>query len=144
MVKAAEVRFYFDEDILGLAHVVTGLRSDCTYPGDPGAVVHKRQRPPCPIARGTKDTEWVPRVAAEGWLIVSRDFNIRGNPSERRAIRDNGAKMVALSGEDAARPWSQLELFMKHWRRIEAALAEPGPFIYLAQYGRFKAVDLND
>lgn len=132
MLKAAEVRFYFDEDILGLAHVVAGLRNDCTYPGDSGAVIHKRKRPPCPIERGTKDTAWVPMVAAKGWIIVSRDFNIRENPAERRAVRQNGAKMVGLSGADAASPWAQLELFMKHWRRIEAALDEPGPFIYLS------------
>ena len=47
--KPATVRFYFDADVLGLAKAVVGLRSDSTYPGDPGGVVHKRQRPPCPI-----------------------------------------------------------------------------------------------
>lgn len=39
--KAAEVRFYVDADLLGLARVLAGLRPDVTYPGDPGAVVHK-------------------------------------------------------------------------------------------------------
>jgi hypothetical protein len=30
------VRFYFDADVLGLAKVMVMLRSDMTYPGDPG------------------------------------------------------------------------------------------------------------
>lgn len=38
-VKPAEVRFYIDADILGVGHVLAGLRPDVTYPGDPGAVV---------------------------------------------------------------------------------------------------------
>jgi hypothetical protein len=32
-VKSAEIRFYIDADILGLAHVLIGLRPDVTYPG---------------------------------------------------------------------------------------------------------------
>ena len=37
-MKSAEVRFYFDADILGLGELVSGLRAD-RLPGDPGAVV---------------------------------------------------------------------------------------------------------
>lgn len=65
-MKPAEVRFYFDEDILGLGRVIAAIRNDCTYPGDPGAKIHKRERPACPIAPATKDTEWLPKVAARG------------------------------------------------------------------------------
>lgn len=142
-MKAAEVRFYFDEDILRLAHTIARLRYDSTYPGDPGDVIHKRQRPASPIARGTKDTEWVPLVASRGWLIITRDFNIRENPAERRAVRENGARMVALSGEDAANTWGQLELLMKYWRKIDALATQPGPFIYLASRSRLKQLDLE-
>jgi hypothetical protein len=44
--KAAKVRFYIDADIRGLGIVLAGLRYDVTYPGDPGALIHKRQRLP--------------------------------------------------------------------------------------------------
>jgi len=47
--KPAIVRFYFDADVLGLAKILVTLRSDVTYPGDPGGVVHRRARPACPI-----------------------------------------------------------------------------------------------
>lgn len=47
--RAANLRFYFDADVLGVAKVVAALRSDVTYPGDPGATIKKRFRPPCPL-----------------------------------------------------------------------------------------------
>jgi hypothetical protein len=143
-MKSAEVRYYFDEDILRLAHTISRLRSDCTYPGDPGAVIHRRQRPGCPVARGSKDTVWVPAVAAQGWVIITRDHNIRENPAERRAVRENGARMVALSGEDGRNTWGQLELFMRYWRQIEEVASRPGPFIYLASRSRMRLLDLAD
>ena len=49
-LRAAQVRIYVDADLLGLGKILVGLRNDVTYPGDPGAVIHKRQRAPCPIA----------------------------------------------------------------------------------------------
>lgn len=143
MPRAADVRFYFDEDILRLAHTIARLRHDATYPGDPGDTIHRRTRAPSPIAKGTKDTVWVPQVAELGWLIVTRDHNIRENPAERRAVRENGAKMVALSGDDATNTWRQLGVLMHWWDRIEKAQTEPGPFIYLASKSRFRALDLD-
>ena len=50
-LRTAHVRFYVDADILGLGKILGCLRNDVTYPGDPGAVVYKRHRAPCPIAR---------------------------------------------------------------------------------------------
>ncbi len=85
---------------------------------------------------------WLPVASERGWLIVTRDHNIREHPAERRLVRETGARMVALSGEDSRYTWEQLELLMVRWRRIEALLEEPGPFIYLATRSRFKPLDL--
>lgn len=144
MAKAAEVRFYFDADILGLAHIIAALRADCTYPGDPGAEINRRTRPPCTIKPDTPDPMWVPEVTRSGWIIISRDYHIRENPVERRIVRECGARMVALSGRDAPTKWGQLELLMMRWRKIEALSAEPGPFIYRASLSAFRALDLDD
>jgi hypothetical protein len=43
-LRAAQVRIYVDADLLGLGKILASLRNDVTYPGDPGAVIHKRQR----------------------------------------------------------------------------------------------------
>jgi hypothetical protein len=130
-LRAAQVRIYVDADMLGLGKILGGLRNDVTFPGDPGAVLHKRERPRCPIeSPDVLDTEWIPEVAARGWLIVTRDSMIIQNRNEISAVRENNAKMVALNQRDAQTKWGQLEVFMTQWRRIEALITQRGPFIY--------------
>jgi hypothetical protein len=142
--KPAIVRFYFDADVLGLAKALAALRPDITYPGDPGGIVHKRERPACPITRpATLDRDWIPEVARHGWLIVTRDSHIQDRRAELAAVRDHGARMVALAGKEATSTWLQLEVLMTQWRRIEALLDEPGPFIYTATRTSMKAVPLE-
>jgi hypothetical protein len=130
--KPATVRFYFDADILGLAKVVAALRSDITYPGDPGAMIHKRKRKPCAIQPGVDDVDWLPYVARQGWLIVTRDSNIQENRAEIDAVLAYDAKMVALASSDARTKWTQLEVLMTQWRGIEDLQDLPGPFVYEA------------
>lgn len=145
MVRPAEVRFYFDADVLGLAKVFVRLRPDVTYPGDPGGVVHKRKRPPCPVSSpAEKDRIWIPQVAGLGRLIITRDSAIQRYRAELAAVRDNGARMVALAGRDATNTWAQLELFMTQWRAIEALTHQHGPFIYTAtRMAPLRAIDLD-
>jgi hypothetical protein len=129
--RTAQFRFYVDADVLGLGKLLAGLRNDVTHQGDPGAVIHKRQRPRCPVANpDVLDTDWIPQVAARGWLIITRDSMISQNRNEITAVRENSAKMVALNQRDAQTKWGQLEVFMTQWRRIEALTTEPGPFIW--------------
>jgi hypothetical protein len=140
--RPADVRFYVDADLLGLAKTLAPLRPDLTYPGDPGAVVHGRRRPPCAVAPAAKDSEWIPVVAGEQWIAITRDSAIQRHPAELASVRDEGLRMVALSGPDAKGTWDQLEIVMSQWRRIEALLTEPGPFIYTATRTSFKRLDL--
>jgi len=62
-VKPADIRFYFDADILGLAKLIAGLRADVTYPGDSGAVIHGRTRPDRPSHNGSSPN-WPARLKA--------------------------------------------------------------------------------
>jgi hypothetical protein len=143
-VKPATVRFYIDADVLGLAKILASLRSDVTYPGDPGAVVHRRQRPPCLITRpATLDEIWIPETAHRGWLIITRDSAIQRHRAEIEAVRSSGARMIALAGSEATGTWAQLEVVMSQWRAIERRLAEPGPFIYTATRTALRLFDLK-
>jgi hypothetical protein len=67
-IRPAQVRFYIDADILGFGQLVASLRNDVTYPGDPGAQIHKRVRPPCPIREnGAKMVALNQRDASTKW-----------------------------------------------------------------------------
>ncbi len=93
----ADVHFYFDADILGLAHIVCGLRLDCTYPGDPGLELKRKQRPPCPIASpGTKDRDWIPEVANRGLVAITRDASIQDHVSLMQGVLDSGLRLVTI------------------------------------------------
>jgi len=142
-VRPTQVRFYFDSDILGLGKLVSGLRWDCTFPGDPGAIIHKRQRPPCSIAStAVDDIDWIPAVTAQGLVIVTRDSKIQRRHPELHAVSEHNARMVALVSEDAKTIWNQLEVLLIQWLRIEALTEETGPFIYRASRSRLAAVPL--
>lgn len=142
--KPATVRFYLDADVLGLAKVLAPLRSDLTYPGDPGAVIHRRSRSACPITSpSTKDTVWIPKVTSLGWLIVTRDSRIQDHRAEIQSVRAAGARMVALAGREATNTWAQLEVVMTQWRAIERLLEDPGPYIYNATRTSLREVSFD-
>jgi hypothetical protein len=119
-VKPANVRFYVDADVMGLAKILVGLRNDVTHPADPGGIHHKRERPPCPITTpAVSDELWIPEVSRRGWLIITRDRKIQELRRELEAVREHSARMVALSGPEAGSNWGQLEIVMSQWRAIE-------------------------
>ena len=141
--RSAAVRYYIDADVLGLAKVLVQLRSDVTFPGDPGGTVHRRTRPACPVqSPAVPDPVWIPEVASRGWLIITRDANIARRPAELNAVRDSGARMVALRGAEAGGTWDQLEVLLCQWRAIEA-LTRAGPWIYRATRTALRAVALG-
>lgn len=143
-MRDADVWMYLDADILGLAKILTQLRADVTYPGDPGGVVRKRSRPPCPVqSPATKDHIWIPRVTELGWLIVTRDSAIQRHRREIGAVQEHSARMIALAGKEAGDTWHQLEILMTQWRAIARQAAEPGPFICTATRTALRSIDLG-
>lgn len=109
--RPADIRFYVDADVLGLAKILVQVRGDLTYPGDPGGTLHRRTRPPCPIeSPAVKDDIWIPQVAARGWLIITRDAKIAANRAEIAAVRNSRARMVVLTGSETTETWKQLEV----------------------------------
>lgn len=51
--------------------------------------------------------------------------------------------MVILATKEAADTWSQLEIVMCQWRRIEQSWNQEGPFIYLASRTAFPPLDIS-
>jgi hypothetical protein len=99
--KPADVRLYFDAQGISVAYHVHGVTG------------HRMD----------------PIVADVGWLIITRDSRIQDRPAELAAVRDNSAKMVALSGRDATTTWNQLEVPFTQWRAIDPLSTKDGPFI---------------
>ena len=81
------------------------------------------------------DTNWIPQVAALGWLIITCASMISQNRMEITAAGKNMAKVVALNQWDAQNRMGQLEVFMTQWRRIEAVDLRPWP-VHLAYFAQ--------
>ena len=130
--RPARVRHYIDADLLGLAKILVQIRTDVTYPGDPGGPVKGgRVRDPCAVTDpATLDHIWIPEAARQEWLIITRDRRIQDRPAEIEAVRASGARMINLAADDAIGTFAQFEVLLCQWRRIEALLEEDGPFIY--------------
>lgn len=143
--KTADVRFYFDADILGLAHTVCALRPDCTYPGDRGAKIKRQVRPPCIIRDpGTKDRDWIPEVARLGWVAITRDSDIQSHLSLLHLVKEYELRLVTLTGPDAAGgPWRQLGIIVPQWPNIELLATRPGPVVVAATRTGFRHVDVD-
>jgi hypothetical protein len=45
------------------------------------------------------DEEWIPHVARQGWVILTKDRKIQHRLSERLAVQDSGARLFALVGK---------------------------------------------
>jgi len=130
-MKPASVRFFFDADILGLGKLVAQIRSDVTFPGDPGATIGRRVRPPCPINKpNAPDVVWLPVVAARNWSVISRDSKLLRRPAEVEAISSSGARVFLIASRENLRLWEQLEVLMHRWRDIEKLSTRSGPFAY--------------
>lgn len=128
--KPATLRFYVDADSLGLARVLAQVRSDVTYPSDPGGVVGVRERPPSDLRPAMPDLEWIPIVAERNLVVITRDRRIAQRTAEKRAVLEAGARHVAITSREPLNNFGILEVVMCQWRVIEALVDLPGPFIY--------------
>lgn len=76
------------------------------------------------------DPVWIAEVGRRGWVVVTRDKNIRRRPNELRAVRDAGLHLFALtsgnlSAEDTA------AIIVKTWPAIRREVAQtPAPALY--------------
>lgn len=46
------------------------------------------------------DTQWIPQVAQRGWVLITKDKNIRRNPLERAAYERAGLRGFVATGHD--------------------------------------------
>ena len=78
------------------------------------------------FAPDAPDEQWLPTVAARGWIILSADQNILRTPLERDAVMNSGAALFILIGGNA--PAAELAAnFINTLPRITAFLDEHQP-----------------
>ena len=129
------VRFYVDADLIGLGKLLVQARPDVTFAGDPGGPgIDRRPRAPAPVQPGVLDPDWIPIIASQGWIVITKDRHMATRPAEIDLIRQSSARHLRLEASpgEKLRKWNQLEIVAGQWRAIERLLDVPGPWIFKA------------
>lgn len=109
---AEGIRFYVDEDILGVGYAMMWVRPD---------VVACGQMPfASRLPRGTFDVDWIQTVSDLGLVAITNNHKIRTNPVEAQVAVSCAARIVGLAGKSAQRSsWDKVTLLTRHWTAIE-------------------------
>ncbi|MBI4193574.1 MAG: hypothetical protein HY526_00700 [Betaproteobacteria bacterium] len=54
--------------------------------------------------QATPDTEWIPEIGRRGWVLITKDQNIRRNPLERAAYEAAKLCGFVVTGKDMGGP----------------------------------------
>ena len=77
-----------------------------------------------------KDAEWLPEVGAKGWIVITKDKNIRRTPIELEATIAAKLRLFVLAGAGNKTGTQTAELILEQRSRIErTARKTPAPFI---------------
>lgn len=74
----------------------------------------------------TPDTEWIAEVGRRGWVVVTRDKNIRRRANELRAVRAAGLHVFALTSGNLSAA-ETAAIVVKAWGAIRRAVAATAP-----------------
>ncbi len=72
------------------------------------------------------DEWWIADVAGRGMAILTQDRAIIDEATERQAIVDSEAKVIAL-GKANYTTWEKLRCVVNHWEAVDRLLRAPGP-----------------
>ena len=89
------------------------------------------------FADDTPDEVWLAEVGQRGWLVVTRDKQIRRRRAERQSIVDNDVGCFILGGKRTLDRWGLLKLVVGTLDEMEQRFDEvPRPFIFTIDSAR--------
>ena len=87
------------------------------------------------FAPAAPDLEWIPEVGKRGWVLITRDANIRRNPLERSSYEDARLRGFVVTGKDfGGRELAEL-LVRSLSGMVKRAAGRPGPLLFAISRG---------
>lgn len=90
---------------------------DALHAADIPFVAHRDR-----FAPDAPDTEWIAEVGRRGWVVITRDKNIRRRANELRAVRAAGLHLFALTSGNLSAAQTAA-IVVKAWPAIRRAVA---------------------
>lgn len=130
--RVAEFVFFLDENHCGNPHLHRAF-------AERGVRFEKHTDH---FLRGLPDTEWLPVVARNGWVVLTADARIRHNALERKAIKDHRLRLFYFARNDFAGAEMGSILGKALPRMLELCRSQRPPFA--ASIARSGDVSLRD
>jgi predicted nuclease of predicted toxin-antitoxin system len=81
------------------------------------------------FGEGAQDVDWLPPVGSRGWILITKDKNIRKRPLEMKALLGGNVRAFVLTAGNL-RGEQQAEIFAKALPKMLRILAKtPAPFV---------------
>ena len=77
--------------------------------------------------QNASDPEWIQKVGEEGWIGISKDFNIKRRELERRSVQTHGAALFIIKTRVRLKADQMAELVVKAFPRIVQFLNKNSP-----------------
>ena len=87
------------------------------------------------FAQAAPDLEWIPEVGRRGWVLITRDANIRRNPLERSAYERAGVRGFVVTGKDMGGPELAELLVRSLWGMVKRSAGRRGAFLFAISRG---------
>jgi hypothetical protein len=78
---------------------------------------------------GVRDVDWLPRVGASRWILLTKDKNIRRNQLEVDAILNSGVRAFVVTAAGLHRD-ELAKLVLSAMPKIQRICQQRGPFIF--------------
>ena len=87
------------------------------------------------VAQRVDDVEWLIEIVEQGWIGFAKDGAIRRNEAERDTVTERQARLFVIAKANVGAQ-ANAASYLSNLPAIEAAAAQPGPFIYSVQPSR--------
>ncbi len=87
------------------------------------------------FSQSAPDLEWIPEIGKRGWVLITRDANIRRNPLERAAYEDAGLRGFVVTGKEMGGPDLAALLVRSLRGMVDRAAGRPGPLLFTISQG---------
>lgn len=92
---------------------------------------------------GTLDKDWLPVVGERGWLLITKDRNIRYNRAERRALQIAGVRAFFMGVRNPTAEVASALVTANAVRMVEFAMKHEPPFVVVIKKGGLDELPLD-
>ena len=87
------------------------------------------------FSQSATDLEWIPEIGRRGWVLITRDANIRRNLLERAAYEHAELRGFVVTGKDMGGPELAALLVRSLRSMTNRAAGRPGPLLFTISRG---------